>query len=161
VPIRHRNRSERTPEFDMLKTMISATVLMASAIALPAMAGSRGDTILGAAIGAAAGAAVGDSIGGRDAAVFGGAIGGLVGAQIGSNSGNRRDYRYDTRHDDRYDGRYGGGYDRRDSRYDGYGRVYTTREVEYRRVEYRRPAPGYGYDRRHDDRPQHNRYCND
>lgn len=105
-----------------MKTLITSLLILAGAASLPAQAGSRGDQILGAAIGAAAGAAVGDSIGGRDGAVVGGAIGGLVGASVAG--GNR----------DRYDGR------RYDHRHDR------------RYVDYRRPAPVYGYSYRDDRR---------
>ena len=126
----------------MYKSLIASMLLLVSAASVPAMAGSRGDQILGAAIGAAAGAAVGGSISGRDGAVVGGVLGGLVGASIAGQ---------DRRHERDYDRRYVD-YSGRDRHYDrGRGR-------------YERYVPAYAYDdgrggRGH--RHHHDRYCRD
>lgn len=134
----------------MFKSIIAATVLLASAVSAPAMAGSRGDQILGAAIGAAAGAVVGNSVGGRDGAVVGGALGGLVGASIGGQNRNR--------HDDHY---YGRDYDRRYVDYRGHDGRYDRGYRQTNVYVYEDNRRGRGHGHGHDHGHRHDRYCRD
>lgn len=63
----------------MLPFLLLTVTLGASSAAL---AGPRGDAILGGALGGALGAAIGSELGGRDGAIIGGAIGGATGTAL-------------------------------------------------------------------------------
>jgi len=90
---------------------LSAVLLLAATLAIPAFAGNTAAAVIGGAVGGGAGAAVGDSVGGRDGAILGGAIGGAAGAAIGANAGRdsggnapRRDQRrHRSGHDHHHD----------------------------------------------------------
>ena len=65
-----------------MKTLPILLLTVALGASSAALAGSRGDAILGGAVGGALGAAIGSELGGRDGAIIGGAIGGATGTAL-------------------------------------------------------------------------------
>lgn len=72
--------------FDVEKLIMKTLPILLLAVALgsssAALAGPRGDAILGGALGGALGAAIGSELGGRDGAIIGSAIGGATGTAL-------------------------------------------------------------------------------
>ncbi|MFO7640856.1 MAG: hypothetical protein R6X17_06205 [Candidatus Competibacteraceae bacterium] len=65
-----------------MKTLPLLLLTVALGAPAAALAGPRGDAILGGALGGALGAAIGSELGGRDGAILGGAIGGATGTAL-------------------------------------------------------------------------------
>lgn len=66
----------------MMKTLPLLLLTVALGAPSAALAGPRGDAILGGALGGGLGAAIGSELGGRDGAIIGGAIGGATGTAL-------------------------------------------------------------------------------
>ena len=69
-------------EESIMKKLPLLLLTMTLGVSSTALAGPRGEAILGGALGGALGAAIGSELGGREGAIIGGAIGGATGTAL-------------------------------------------------------------------------------
>ena len=145
----------------MRKSLFLILAAVISATPVATMAGDGRDVVIGSIIGGATGAIIGNNLGGRDGAIVGGAIGAAAGVAIATDPQRNDGYnRYENRRDERYDryGRRDDGYaryendrrhDRHDDRRHGYQREVVV--VESPRHYYQGNDFVYGVPPRHDN----------